>query len=156
MRALFRVAILAAALVLAATPGSALALKLVPPGNSAADQYTETLPGTQGGVPTDEIGRGESPAKVLGSSNAARLEALGEEGRAAAELAAATAPGRAGVGEATAAPGSSSGLSEVLGQVTGTSGSGGMGMLLPLAIALALAGSLAFAVGRRRAAQGRG
>jgi hypothetical protein len=139
---------------LALLPGTALAVKLVPPGNSAANQYTETLPGPGGNTPSSEA-KGGAPAKVLGSSNAARLEALGPEGRAAARLAAATAPHPVGKGEpggakAAPVPSGSSGLGQVLRQLTGTSGSGGMGLLLPLVIVLAVLAAVGFLITRRR------
>jgi hypothetical protein len=83
---------LAAALVL---PSSALAEYYVPPGNSAANQYTESLP-SAGGESTGKGGGGTSaptkPAKSLGARNAHRLEAQGPAGKATAEVAAETAP----------------------------------------------------------------
>lgn len=150
-----------ATIAFALVPGSALAVKLVPPGNSAANQYTETLPGPGGGSPSSEVKSGAPPAKVLGAANAARLEALGPEGQAAARLAATTAPHAVGKGEpggvkAAPVPSGSSGLGQVLRQLTGTSGSGGMGLLLPLVIVLALGGSLGFFVARRRTTQSHG
>lgn len=161
VRAVVTAAILAA--VMLAAPGTASAVKRVPPGLSAANQYTETLPAPGGNVPSQDAGDdGRTPDEVLGDDNAERLEALGPEGRAAAELAAATAPQPAGQrapGRGTGdggLPGGSSGLGEVLRQVTGTSGSGGMGLLLPLAIVAALAGSLVFLAIRRRTGPRRG
>jgi hypothetical protein len=67
---------------------------LVPPGNSAATQYTEAVP-TAGGPKASNNSRhggGKSPKQVLGHRNAQKLDAQGPEGRAAAEVAAATAP----------------------------------------------------------------
>jgi hypothetical protein len=64
---------------------------VIPPGNSAANQYTEAFPTTGGSTPTGGKGH-TTPAKALGAKNAKRLEAQGAEGRAAAEVAAATAP----------------------------------------------------------------
>lgn len=159
MKSCFRITVLTAALLLVPGAGSAGAVRVVPPGNSGANQYTETLPGPGGNVPSDEV-KGGSPDKVLGAANAARLKALGPEGRAAAELAAATAPGKTGrvAPPDSAAPASSgsSGIGEVLEQATGTSGSGGMGLLLPLLIVLASIGSLAFFLARRRPRQSHG
>jgi hypothetical protein len=139
----------------AAAPGR------VPPGNSAASQYHETLPGAGGNEQTRDIGGegGRAPAKVLGHANAARLEALGPEGRAAAQFAAQSAPNNTarqphGVGGASN-PSGSSALSQVLGQLTGSSGSGGMGLLLPLLIAMTIVGAAAYALGRRRIAHPR-
>jgi hypothetical protein len=85
--------LLAVVIALLALPAAANALYVVPPDNSAVNQYTETVPTAGGGQDTDRQGKGNrSPAKVLGSRNAERLNAHGPEGRAAAEVAAATAP----------------------------------------------------------------
>ncbi len=75
-------------------PTTAPAAKVVPPGNSAATQYTETLP-TSGG--NAEVGGGneskhQSPAKTLGSKTAKQLEERGPEGEAVADFAAETTP----------------------------------------------------------------
>jgi hypothetical protein len=131
----------------------------VPPGLSGANQYKETLPGAGGDEPTSELGaKGASPAQALGHENAARLEALGADGRSAARLAAEGVP-RVGAGAGSKAsghvastessPGSSSSVSQVLGQVTGASDSGGMGLLLPLLIAMTAIAATAFGIGRR-------
>lgn len=150
--------------------GVASGQPVLPPENSAANQYTETLPGAGGNEPTGKIGGGGggSPKKALGKAHAARLEALGPAGRAAARLAAAAAPTTFGrqsgaavapgavgkhVGaEPAANPGGKSGLRQILGQITGSSGSGEMGLLLPLLITMAAIAAIAFAVIRRQAA----
>jgi hypothetical protein len=166
---------LAAMLALAAILPAASPAALVPPGNSAVNQYTETYPAAGGQAESDGDGGGgsRSPAAALGSRNARRLQAQGADGRAAASLAAATAPARVGAsGEgaagggaaapggsaATGGPGSakagepsgSSGLAEVLGQATGSSDSGGIGLLLPIVILATLVWSLAYLARRRR------
>lgn len=153
------VGLLALAALALPVASAAAASGRVPPGNSGANQYTETLPGAGGNKPTRDIGGegGRTPAKVLGHANAARLEALGPEGRAAAQLAAKSAPesiagqphGEGGVSN----PSGSSGLSQVLGQLTGSSDSGGMGLLLPLLIAMTIVGAAAYGLGRRRTAR---
>lgn len=80
--------LLAAALVGVALPASASAQYVVPPDNSAVNQYTETVPTAGGGR---EPGEGDrSPSKALGPRNASRLNAQGPDGRAAAQLAATT------------------------------------------------------------------
>jgi hypothetical protein len=137
----------------AAFPTAATAQKVEPPGNSAVNQYTETFPSPGGGTPTTDKGK-RSPDRVLGVRNTRRLQALGPEGKAAAALAAATAPGKTASqpggpggrahGFQASDPGSSSGLSEVIRQATGSSSSGKMGPLLPLAIVAALAASLVY------------
>jgi hypothetical protein len=84
-----------AALALALPAGSAAAEEtaaVVPPENSAATQYTEAVP-TAGGDSTSGGGHEKpSPAKVLGSKNAHKLESQGSEGREVARVVAETAP----------------------------------------------------------------
>jgi hypothetical protein len=73
-----------------AVPAIAAAEYYVPPGNSAANQYTESFPGAGG-----ESGgkhKGVTPADALGAGNVKSLEDRGPAGKATAELAAATAP----------------------------------------------------------------
>lgn len=88
--------LLAAILLLAASsPANAAEAPLVPPGNSAVNQYTESFPTASGD--RDAHGRDRnrddrSPKKILGDKNAKELQERGPAGRAAAELAAATAP----------------------------------------------------------------
>jgi hypothetical protein len=112
MRKLFpSYAILAAAAVVAlALPGFAAAESVVPPGNSAATQYTETFPTSGGNVETNEGISGErSPHRTLPKQTAEALEDEGPEGRAAAQLAADTAPTSAGDSEAGSAAGGGAG-----------------------------------------------
>ena len=178
--------------VLAALPAAAPAASLVPPGNSAANQYTETFP-TSGGN-AEAKGKGKVTAgDVLGAGNAKKLDSQGEQGREAAAVVAATAPpptaaadggeggsegstsgggvGKGGNGGQTgganganggaAADGGSgaavstdgsgsSGFSEVLGQATGSTSSGGTGLLLPLVVLASVIWALAFFLRRRR------
>ncbi|HEY6730321.1 MAG TPA: hypothetical protein VI039_04765 [Solirubrobacterales bacterium] len=80
-------AALAATLVV---PSSSVAEYYVPPANSAANQYTESVPGAGG-----ESGgkrRDVHPNATLGADNAKRLEEQGKVGKEAAEVAAETAP----------------------------------------------------------------
>lgn len=95
---------LAAIAALSVTPATALAAEgqVVPPSNSAAAQYTETFPTTGGDKKTDQKSK-HSPAKVLGSKNAQKLEKQGPEGEAAAAAAAATAPTSAAAAPTTSA-----------------------------------------------------
>jgi hypothetical protein len=175
-----RIALVALASMLAsASPafGEETSGELLPPGNSAANQYTEAFPTARGGQdPEQSEGkpRKGSSLQALGARNVRRLEAEGAEGRAAAELAAATAPSTVDsvdslpetapteprrdakpaadkkphratkeptVDVETAVvvaaadvdpPSGASGLSEVIGQATGSSASGGLGLWLPL------------------------
>lgn len=94
MKALTTATGFVAALALA-LPASAAAVEetgtVVPPENSAATQYTEAVP-TAGGDSTSGGGHKASPAKVLGSKNAHKLESQGSEGREVARVVAETAP----------------------------------------------------------------
>jgi hypothetical protein len=85
---------LTAIVALFATPATAATTEeaVVPPSNSAANQYTETFPTSGGDKKTDQKPTHRSPVKVLGSQNTRKLEEQGPEGKAAAEAAAATAP----------------------------------------------------------------
>jgi len=85
---------LVAAIAILITPSFAGAESVVPPGNSAAAQYTEAFPtaGGQKRTGNAQRGKGLSPAKTLGAHNVRRLEAQGGLGHEAAEVAAATAP----------------------------------------------------------------
>ncbi|MBK5219282.1 MAG: hypothetical protein JJE35_05805 [Thermoleophilia bacterium] len=75
-------------------PATATAEPAVPPENSAATQYTEAIPTGGGRQDAGKGGDGENPtpADVLGARNAQKLNQHGPEGRAAAEVAAETAP----------------------------------------------------------------
>lgn len=119
-------ALFAATIAIFAVPSAAQAEYLIPPGNSAATQYTEAVPTAGGPKATNPSKHGgtKSPKQVLGSSNAKKLDAQGPEGRAAAEVAAATAPVMApGGGESNPpAPGHTS-----AGKAANGSGSGGSG-----------------------------
>ena len=86
--------LLAAMIAIFVLPAAAQAEYLVPPGNSAATQYTEAVPTAGGPKATNpsKHGKSQSPSKVLGGKNAQKLNQQGPEGRAAAEVAAATAP----------------------------------------------------------------
>jgi hypothetical protein len=149
--------------LLAIPTGAAAAIVNIPPGVSGANQYAETLPGPGGNQRTDHRDT-PAPAKALGKKNAAKLEAMGPEGQAAAELAAESAPtthpansGRSGSGKtgggqraSGTSDSGSSGLKQVLGQVTGSSSDEGMGVLLPLLIASSVILGGIFVFNRRR------
>lgn len=107
-----KIAIGVAALVASFSPASlAAAETVVPPGNGAATQYTEAIPGPGGNaVPGNGIKGGggsghSSPSHVLGHHNAEKLEGEGQVGREVAKVAAETAP----TGTAAPPPAASSG-----------------------------------------------
>lgn len=101
---------MAALAVAVAFPAHSLAEYYVPPENSAANQYTESFPGAGG-----EKGgkrKNATPADTLGARNAKRLEERGPAGKAAAELAAETAPSQpatAGEGDGESSAGGGAG-----------------------------------------------
>jgi hypothetical protein len=99
-----RIALLGAVLAALALPAVSLAAYYVPPGNSAANQYTEAFP-TAGGESGGKPGKGKAtPAQTLGARNAKRLHAQGPAGTAAAEVAAETAPASVVVAEGGSTP----------------------------------------------------
>jgi hypothetical protein len=118
--------LLAATIAIFAIPSAAQAEYLVPPGNSAATQYTEAVPTAGGPKATNpsKHGGSKSPQQVLGNGNAKKLDAQGPEGHAAAEVAAATAPVAVSGGGEGAPP--ASGHSSP-GKTANGSGSGGSG-----------------------------
>jgi cobalamin biosynthesis Mg chelatase CobN len=93
-----KTAILAAALVVFfALPSVASAGQVVPPGNSAATQYTQVFPTSGGNVSVgssigEPSGEKKPPSKVIGKQTTQELESKGSEGKAVAQLAAESAP----------------------------------------------------------------
>jgi hypothetical protein len=179
MRAIVTASLLAATIAVCAIPAAAGAEYLVPPGNSAATQYTEALPTAGGPRQVDGAGKSprRSPAEVLGGDNARRLEEQGPQGREAAEFATDTAPlaaatgttedggaaggagggggadggGRLDVGNGAASDvDGSSGVGEVIAQATGSDSSGQLGLLLPLLVIATLLWALAYLWRERR------
>ncbi|MDQ3678078.1 MAG: hypothetical protein M3401_14995 [Actinomycetota bacterium] len=124
-----------------------------PPGNSAIDEYLETVPGASGST------RPRPPAQggdgVLTATERARLERLGADGKTLADAVDATAPtqkkGSARDLEVTAGGGRSPARG-VLDAVTGNGGGGGMGLVLPAILIGALLAAITVYLLRRRAA----
>ena len=85
---------IAALCVALSLPVLAGAAPYIPPGNSAATQYTETFPSSGGNVEVNGsiAGGGGSPQKALGKKTAEALNEAGPEGEQVAELAAEAAP----------------------------------------------------------------
>lgn len=158
--------LLPALAALAILPAVALAApSIVPPGNSEADQYAETVPGAEGNKPPDS---GRPPEDVLTPSQIDELGEQGADGEAAAALAAATAPegggsgsgsaGSAGEpGESGGAGGDSEGGSAVGSTSTPTAAvpsEDGLGFVLWIVLAAGLAGAAAYVAARRRSFHG--
>jgi hypothetical protein len=93
------IGVLATAALLGAAPAFAEEAEeqLVPPGNSAVNQYTEPLPTSKGDKDFEGDDRKRRPARVIGARNAKRLEEQGPVGREVAEVTAETAPERSTV-----------------------------------------------------------
>ena len=118
----------AALIAFASLTSMAAAASIVPPGNSAATQYTETFP-TSGGEAAEKNGEingaNLTPSKVLGSSKAHKLDGKGADGKAVAALTAATAPRPVESDEGAEAGGGH--LRAHAGGVSGGQGGGGSG-----------------------------
>lgn len=148
---------------------------VAPPGNSAVNQYVESVPTAGGGRPTGTIHAGGSAGSggsgPVAPSTQHALAQQGADGLAASALARATAPaagarpsnrasstgssGASGAGTHSmprAGGGGSSGVAAVLKTLTGSSSHGGLGLLLPLILIVTAIGSGVFALRRRRAA----
>lgn len=113
----------AALLAAAALPAGAAAEYYIPPGNSAVNQYSESIPGAGGesGGKKKEV----TPAQALGAANAKKLEQRGQVGEEAAEVAAETAPSEDLYSTASSGSGSQGGGAS--GGGSGSQGGGGGG-----------------------------
>lgn len=153
------------ALLVLALPGVAGAQATnAPPGNSAIDEYLETVPGASGDQRPRK--RERSPGSVLTPAERARLERLGPDGSAVANATEATAPAPARGAERAAKPSagtsgkegvdsrgeSRSPLSAVVDAAKGSDGGGGMGVLLPVILLASLLGVVLLLALRRRSA----
>lgn len=150
-----------------------------PPGNSAIDEYLETVPGAAGNTRPRPPGRSESDS-TLTPVQRARLERLGPDGRTLANAVEKTSPAPPPKREMaaprrksetaapepkseTAAPEPKSELvvpksdgrspvGQVVGTFSGSDGGSGMGLVLPAILIGALLAVLLLVVLRRRAA----
>ena len=94
------------ALALLAVPSAAIAQQPqtnAPPGNSAIDEYLETVPGATGNRRPTPPGSGGGAA-TLPPAERARLERLGPDGKALADVVDATSPPRAASQKRTVEP----------------------------------------------------
>jgi len=143
------------ALVLIALPSGATAQTRetnAPPGNSAIDEYLETIPGATGNQRPRAPGAGGVGANpgALTPSERARLERLGPDGKALADAVDATAPAKPKQSVPVPAAEGRSPLGEVVDAAVGRDGGAGMGALLPAILLATLLGFVALAVMRRR------
>ena len=149
-------ALVALVLVLLLAPGGATAQAPqtnAPPGNSAIDEYLETVPGATGNQGPRQPGSGGG--SVLSPAERARLEKLGPDGKALADAVDATAPApaKAKSGGTTIDTGKVEGrspIAAVLDAAVGSDGGSGMGFMLPAILLATLLGVIALVVLRRR------
>jgi hypothetical protein len=105
MRRLKQCLALAAVPIVLSVPSYAMGAPIVPPGNSAVNQYTQTIPTPGGDV--EVHGKGShSPADKLGPKVAHKLNRHGSDGKATARLAASTSPPGTSGGGTGGGPGS--------------------------------------------------
>jgi Spy/CpxP family protein refolding chaperone len=145
------------ALLLLAVPATAMgqsAQTNAPPGNSAIDEYLETVPGATGNQRPSAGGEGGAGGGGLTAAQRARLERLGPDGKTLAAAVDSTSPARATMHKGTATPAAAQGrspLGEVLDAATGQSGDGGgMGAFLPGILLASVFGVIALVLLRRR------
>jgi hypothetical protein len=76
-----------------ALPAAVAAAEIVPPGNSAVNQYTETFPTSKGEEKSElEKKTSVTPGDVLGAGKTRKLDEKGAAGKAVAQFTAETAP----------------------------------------------------------------
>jgi len=143
------------ALVLLALPCAAVAQQgptNAPPGNSAIDEYLETVPSATGNQRPRAPGSGNEESSVLTAKQRARLEQLGPDGKALVAAIDATAPPPAKPGQKLDLDSGEgrSPIGAVLDAATGSDG--GMGIFLPLILLASLLGTIVLVVLRRRSA----
>jgi hypothetical protein len=135
-----KIATLALAIALAVPAPAGAARVVVPPGNSEADQYYETVPSPSGprAPDTTKLPRDAVRDGALAEGTEAALRERGPGGLALVTAVAQTAEGRAG------------GAGTPSDRVVGALGDPGMGAGFPLLLVAAAAAAAAFFVARRR------
>lgn len=151
-----------------AFPAHAAVIKCVPPGDSAADQYYETIPGGSCNAPPPKCGAAGVHPRRLSPAEVRQLDSEGAAGRAVPGLVSSSAPPRsagpsvsptaAGANPVVALgrlmfTGSSTGSVASVAPSTCPSSGSGASLLLPILLAVALAGAIAAALMRRNRAQ---
>ena len=125
-----------------------------PPGNSAVDEYLETVPGATGNQPTNR----STDRSALPAAERRALERQGADGRAAADLAESAGPQAARTdaaqpsGTAALPRADSGGVVDPLRRAASGSEEG-MGLWLPILLALGAIGAVAAVLWRRRATE---
>lgn len=89
-----------------ALPATVAAAEILPPGNSAVNQYTETFPTSKGEEKSElEKKTGVKPGDVLGAGKTRKLDEKGAAGKAVAQFTAETAPANSDSGSTGAETG---------------------------------------------------
>jgi len=168
IRVLFLALVLAA--MLPATATAQQPQSNAPAGNSAIEEYLETIPGSTGdqsagnspgagsgsGAGDATSSAGGSGASALTPAQRARIDRVGPDGNALADVVDATAPPRVAKPTPEPVPTPSgdtgrSGLGQVIDAASGRAGGdGGMGIALPAILGTTLLGALGLIVARRR------
>ena len=120
-----------------------------PPGNSAVDEYLETVPGASGNQRPRTPAQGGSG--VLTPAERDRLERLGADGKTLADAVEATAPPATKSSQDNLDVAGNSPARELLEAVAGDDDGGGMGFILPAIMVTALLAAIMFMLLRRRA-----
>jgi hypothetical protein len=122
-----------------------------PPGNSAIDEYLETVPSATGNQRPGAAGPAGSGGGGLTPAQRAKLDRLGPDGKALANAVDATAPPTATkTSRQIDSENGRSPISAVFDAATGSNGGGGMGIVLPIILLASLLGVIALVVLRRR------
>jgi hypothetical protein len=150
--------LLSCALLLCLPAAGAAQETNAPPGNSAIDEYLETVPSASGDRPAAGGGQNQAEPAPLPPAAARALRGRGADGRAVADLVRESPASRRGRGSdappKVVAPGESP-LGSIGRAVRGAGDSGGMGAALPAILLTALAalgGLVALRLSRRRSA----
>ena len=124
-----------------------------PPGNSAVDEYLETVPGASGNARPRAPTPSGAAGSALTAAERARLERLGPDGKTLADAVEATAPAKraAASDKLDLDGGGGSPARELLDAVAGDDGGGGMGLVLPAILIAALLAAITLVLLRRRA-----
>lgn len=124
-----------------------------PPGNSAVDEYLETVPNASGDAQPRTPAQGGAAGSALSPAERARLERLGPDGTTLADAVDATAPAKtpAAQGRPDLDATGGSPARELLDAVAGDDGGGGMGLALPAILIAALLAAITLVLLRRRA-----
>lgn len=150
----FLAALLALALLVPATAAAQGPATNAPPGNSAIDEYLETVPGASGNsTPRTPAAGTNGSAGSTGPLTAAqrdRFERLGADGKTLAKVVESTSPEKKKQEPPTTLRDltSRSPLGEVLGVAEGNGG--GMGLLLPAILIASLLAAIGLVLLRRR------